>query len=178
MVASEPIEFDVARLVCDLDARRAAHALSWRGVADEMWARSEVLNRRRNDHPISPSTIVGLSRRGDTSCQHALVMLRWLEACPEEYLPGWAGDLAAAALPAAGPDRRLRWDLGALAGSLEVLKRERAITWSEAARTLRCTTSQLTGIRTARFAIGMRLAMRIVQLLGEPAATFVTVAAW
>jgi hypothetical protein len=31
----------------------------------------------------------------------------------------------------------------------------------------------LTGIRTARFAIGMNLAMRIVQWLEQPAAAFI-----
>jgi hypothetical protein len=52
------------------------------------------------------------------------------------------------------------------------------MTWPELARELRCTPSQLTGIRTARFAIGMTLAMRIVGWLGRPAADFIDAAEW
>jgi hypothetical protein len=36
----------------------------------------------------------------------------------------------------------------------------------------------LTGIKTARFAIGMRLAMKIVQWLERPAASFIDAARW
>lgn len=43
---------------------------------------------------------------------------------------------------------------------------------------LRCTDHQLTGIRTARYAIGMRLAMRIVQWLARPASAFIDAAEW
>jgi hypothetical protein len=52
------------------------------------------------------------------------------------------------------------------------------MTWAQLAQELRCTPSQLTGIRTARFAIGMRLAMRIVAWLGRPARDFIYVAGW
>jgi len=48
-----------------------------------MWELSAELNERRGDHPISSTTITGVSKRGDTSCQHALFMLRWLERSPE-----------------------------------------------------------------------------------------------
>ncbi|MFZ0128908.1 MAG: hypothetical protein WB808_05880 [Candidatus Dormiibacterota bacterium] len=53
-----------------------------------------------------------------------------------------------------------------------------ARTVEKLARELRCTPSQLTGIRTARFAIGMGLAMRVVQWLGRSAADFVHPAEW
>jgi hypothetical protein len=43
---------------------------------------------------------------------------------------------------------------------------------------LGCTPSQLTGIKRARFAIGMRLAMRITQWIGRPAAEFIDAAHW
>jgi hypothetical protein len=46
------------------------------------------------------------------------------------------------------------------------------------AHMLGCTQSQLTGIKTARFAVGMRLAMRITQWLARPAAEFVYAARW
>jgi hypothetical protein len=52
------------------------------------------------------------------------------------------------------------------------------LSWTELAKELRCSEQQLTGIRTARFAIGMRLAMRIVQWLDRPASTFVYAGKW
>ncbi len=52
------------------------------------------------------------------------------------------------------------------------------LTWKSLADMLGCSQSQLTGIKTARFAIGMRLAMRITQWLACPAAEFVYAARW
>jgi hypothetical protein len=43
---------------------------------------------------------------------------------------------------------------------------------------LDCTPSQLTGLRTARFATNMNLAMAIVQWLDRPAADFVYATGW
>jgi hypothetical protein len=43
---------------------------------------------------------------------------------------------------------------------------------------LQCTPSQLTGLRTARFATNMNLAMRIVQWLDRAAADFIYAATW
>ena len=54
----------------------------------------------------------------------------------------------------------------------------RELTWKELALTLRCTPSQLTGLRTAKFATGMRLAMRITQWLRRPASDFVYASQW
>jgi hypothetical protein len=51
-----------------------------------------------------------MAERGGVSCQHALFMLRWLGRSPESFLRG-ATPFAAGALPAAGPDQRLRWNL-------------------------------------------------------------------
>jgi hypothetical protein len=51
-------------------------------------------------------------------------------------------------------------------------------TWKQLADLLACTPSQLTGLRTARFATDMDLAMRIVQWIGRPAADFVYPARW
>jgi hypothetical protein len=112
-----------------------------------------------------------------TSCQHALFMLRWLGRTPESFLAG-EEDGAGSALPAAGPDRRLRWNLRALYEAMDEKWRADGLTWVQLGRVLRCTPSQLTGLRTARFATGMGLAMRIVQWLGTPAADFVYAAGW
>jgi hypothetical protein len=170
-------DFDARQLFEALDAQRIDRGLTWRGVADELWNQSADLNARRRDHPISPATLTGMAKRGSTSCQHALFMLRWLERTPESFLPG--GDLILATLlPPAGSDRRLRWDLARLYEALDGRRREQQLTWTELARELRCTPSQLTGIRVARYAIEMNLAMKIVQWLGRPAADFIYAAGW
>jgi len=62
--------------------------------------------------------------------------------------------------------------------ALDVQRRERELTWSQLSRDLGCTSSQLTGIRRARFAIGMKLAMRIVLWLDRPARDFIYAANW
>jgi uncharacterized protein YfiM (DUF2279 family) len=169
-------DIDIAALVDAMDARRVERGLSWQGVADEIWGLSADLNARRRDHPISPATLEGIATRGNTSCQHALFVLRWLNRAPESFLVG--GVDALPALPDPGPDRRLRWNLASLYEALDGRRRDDGLTWDELARELDCTPSQLTGIRTARFAIGMKLAMRIVQWLGRPAADFIYAARW
>jgi hypothetical protein len=77
-----------------------------------------------------------------------------------------------------GPDRRLRWSLKLLYASMDEKRRLDGLTWSALAGILGCSPNQLTGLRTAKFATGMDLAMRIVQWLGRPAADFVYPATW
>jgi hypothetical protein len=103
-------EFDVAALYEALNAERLRRGLSWRLTADHIWEQSAELNRQRNDHPISPSTLTGIAKRGDTTCQHALFILRWLGRTPESFLSPVPPTSERAALTVAGPDRRLRWD--------------------------------------------------------------------
>jgi hypothetical protein len=177
-------DFDGAALFAAMDARREQLGLGWPGVAREIWALSAELNARREDHPIAPATLTGIRRRGNTSCQHALFILRWLDRTPESFLPG-TGDLDGT-LPAAGPDRRLRWNLNgpprrpvpSLYEAMDARRKHESLTWVQLAHRLQCTPNQLTGLRTARFAIGMRLAMRITQWLERPAADFVYAARW
>jgi hypothetical protein len=138
--------FDIGALYSALDDKRNDLGISWRTVADQLWALSSDLNKRRPDHPISPSTLTNMTKNPRISCQHALFMLRWLERTPESFLMGaTTGDDERFALPVAGPDRR---------------------------------PNQLPGLRTAKFATGMDLAMRIAQWLGRPAADFVYRATW
>jgi hypothetical protein len=171
--------FDVAALYSALDARRMELGLSWRQVADQIWQLSAELNDRRHDHPISPSTLTNMADKPRTSCQHALFMLRWLGRNPESFLKGTTdGDDARFALPTAGPDRRLRWSLKLLWATLDEKRRQEGLTWPQLADVLGCSPNQLTGLRTARFATGMDLAMRIVQWIGRPAADFVYPARW
>jgi hypothetical protein len=171
-------DFDVAALFAALDAQRQARALTWRGVADEIWHLSAALNASRGDHPISPATITGMAERMDTTCQHALFMLRWLGRAPESFTNWPAAEAANTALPVAGPDRRLRWNLKKLYEALDAQRRLRALTWLQLSEELGCSANQLTGIRTARFAISMVLAMRIVQWLERPARDFIYAAVW
>jgi hypothetical protein len=171
--------FDGAALFSALDARRTELGLSWRQVADQLWQLSSELNDRRHDHPISPSTITKMADKPTTSCQHALFMLRWLDRNPESFLVGAPdGDDPRFALPRVGPDRRLRWSLKLLWACTDEKRREEGLTWSQLADLLECTPSQLTGLKTARFATGMGQAMRIVQWLGRPAADFVYPSRW
>src|SRR3954447_15284207 len=102
-----------------MDRQRIERGLSWRQVADQLWEQSAELNRRRADPPISPSTMTGIARRGDTTCQHALFFLRWLGRAPESFLTTPRADTDATRLPAAGAGRRLRWTLGALHEALD-----------------------------------------------------------
>jgi len=171
-------EFDALALFEALDRQRVERGMTWRQAADQIWEQSAELNARRDDHPISPSTITGIAKRGDTTCQHALFFLRWLDRAPESFLAPSVGDGGGAALPAAGPDKRLRWNLAALYEALDARRRQRGMTWPELARELRCSPNQFTGIRTAKYAIGMRLAMKIAVWLEQPAAAFVYAADW
>lgn len=171
--------FDALDLHSALDARRIELGLSWRQVTDQLWELSSELNDRRRDHPISPSTLASMAKRGDTTCQHALFMLRWLGRTPESFLRGMTGgDDVRFALPSAGADRRLRWKLKRLYEAMDERRRREKLTWPQLATVLGCTPSQLTGLRRAKFATGMELAMRICQWLGRPAADFIYAATW
>ena len=170
-------DFDAVALFEAMDAQRIARGLSWREAANQIWDLSAELNERRRDHPISASTLTGIAKRRDTTCQHALFILRWLGVAPEQFVPGIRRD-GGDALPLAGPNQRLRWNLKALYDALNTRRVEQGLSWPALAADLRCTAHQLKGIRTARFAIGMRLAMRIVQWLDRPASTYVYAAEW
>jgi transcriptional regulator with XRE-family HTH domain len=170
--------FDVMGLHQAMESQRIQRGLSWREVAAQIWDQSAALNRRRDDHPISASTLKGIAGRGECTCQHALFILRWLGRTPESFLSTVAADVGNTTLPACGSDRRPRWDFRALYDALDARRRERRLTWIELARQLECSPNQLTGIRTARFAIRMTLSMNIVQWLGQPASAFIYAAEW
>ncbi len=178
--------FDVQAFYRALDAQRTERGLTWPGVARELWDMSaELAKRRGEDHPIAASTLTNVAKRGDTTCQHALFMLRWLGRPPEDFVDD-APPATRAPLPLAGPDRRLRWHLHAtprrdvpgLYEALAARRAERGVAWPILAREFHCGPSQLTGLRTARFAVGMTLAMEITQWLERPAADFVYAAQW
>ena len=170
-------EFDAGALFLALDAQRTARGLSWAGVAREVWEQSAELNSRRNDHPISPATLSGIEKRDNTSCQHALFILRWLGRTPESFAPGWTGPQSVS-LPECGPDRRLRWDLKKLGAALDEERRSRGLTWIELAVELRCSPGQISNLHRLRFATGIALAMRVVQWLRRPSSDFIYSARW
>jgi hypothetical protein len=170
-------EFSITDLYGALDEQRIDRGLSWHQVASEIWDQSRELNDRRRDHPISPATLTGMKSRGATSCQHALFMLRWLARTPESFLAG-GSEVPESTFPVVGPDRRLRWNLAKLYDAMNEQRGVRALAWAELALTLRCTSSQLTGLRTAKFATNIALAMRITQWLTRPASDFIYASKW
>jgi hypothetical protein len=173
-------DFDHQRFFATVDARRQASGLSWPGLARALWEQSALLNARRPvDHPISAATIrkLGESGRG-LSCQHALFVLRWLDMPPEAFILDPAQGTAGVPLPEASPAHRLRWNLRKLHTTLDTARKVRNATWQQTAAYVGCTTNQLTGLRTARFATGLTVAMRITQALHRPAADFVYPADW
>ena len=57
-------------------------------------------------------------------------------------------------------------------------RQQEELTWPALAAIMGCTPNQLTALRTAKFATGMDVALRIVQWLDRPAADFVYRATW
>jgi hypothetical protein len=171
-------DFDLKKFFEALDARRHEQRLSWPALATAIWEQSPILNEQRSDHPISPATIRKLAEGRGLSCQHALFVLRWLDTPPETFIdkpqPGTDG----IALPAADESHRLRWNLRKLYNTLDAARCARSASWKQAADRLHCSPNQLTGLRTAKFATSMLLAMRITQALHRPAANFIYAAEW
>jgi hypothetical protein len=169
--------FDCGALFAALDEQRRDRGLDWFALADVLWQQSSGLNAKRRDHPLCGGAISRLQRRGATSCQYALFMLRWLRRAPEDFLTGPVVDVGDVRLPKAGADTRLRWDLSEVHAALNEQRQERGLTWAALAQELGCTPSRLTNLRTARLA-DMDLAMRVTQWLGRPAAAFIHPADW
>jgi hypothetical protein len=169
--------FDFVGFFAAFDAERRDRGLGWYDFADELWEQSSHLNEQLEDHPLCGGAVSRLGARGETSCQYALFMLRWLGRAPEDFLAGPVVDVGEVELPEAGPDRRLRWDLHQLHTALNEQRQERGLTWSELAQELGCTPGRLTNLRTARMA-DMALTMRVTQWLGKPAAEFIHPAQW
>jgi hypothetical protein len=113
-----------------------------------------------------------LGARGETSCQYALYLLRWLGRAPEEFLAGPAADVGDVRLPDPGADSRLRWDLAQLHAAVNEERQRQRLTWAGLAAQIGCSSSRLTNLRTARMA-DMALVMRVTQWLRRPAAEFI-----
>lgn len=140
-----------------------------------MWAEADVLHDSLDGHkhPIAVSNIRRLSDGTDTTCRHALVMLRWLRRPPEDFIAEPAPWTSGVALSEPGPEFMIRRDLRPTYEALNAVRLERTATWEQTARRLHCTANQLTGLKSAKYGAQMRLAMRISQALRRPAADFV-----
>ncbi|NYJ73149.1 helix-turn-helix domain-containing protein [Allobranchiibius huperziae] len=170
--------FDFPQFVAAFDAKRRERGLDWFEFAGELWEQSSDLNaEREDDHPLCGGAVSRLGARGETSCQYALFMLRWLDEAPEAFLTGPVVDVGDTRLPEPGPDRRLRWDLPRLHTALNDERREQGLTWAQLAEQIGCTPARLTNLRSARQA-DLALVMRVTQWLGRPAAAFVHSARW
>lgn len=164
--------FDFGAFFAAVDGARRDRDMGWCDLATELWDQSAQLNTERDDHPLCGGAVSRLGARGETSCQYALYMLRWLGRAPEEFLTGPAVDVGDVRLPNPGPGSRLRWDLSQLHDALNEERQRQGLTWAGLAAQLGCTPSRLTNLRTARMA-DMALTMRVTQWLGRPAAQFI-----
>lgn len=168
--------FDGEAMIRVLDAQRADRGLDWNGLADALYQQSSDLNAELADNHLCQGALVRTARRGTMSCQYALIILRWIERAPEDFLTKTV-DVGDTRLPAAGPDKRLRWDLSLLHSALDEHRREQGLTWTALARELGCSPNRLTNLKTARLA-DMDLTMRITQHIRRPAAAFIYPAHW
>ena len=171
--------FDTDALYRALDAERVRRGMSWNNVAKEIWELSpEVIKQRPDDHPFSATTIRSMKEKHRTSCQHALFMMRWLNMAPECFLkepPVEAGNII---LPDGGTGKRPRWSLKRLYLALDAKRQAEGKTWAGTAAILGCSANQLTGLRTAKFATNIDLAMRIVQWTNKRSTDFMYLADW
>ena len=171
--------FDVGALYSALDDKRSEMGLSWTAAAKQIWELSAQLNASRpTDHPISPATLTNMVKNRGISCQHALFTLRWLARTPESFLAPPPDDDGRFKLPEVDPGHRLRWSLKRLYASMDAQRRAENLGWVALAEVIGCSANQLTGLRTAKFATSMDLAMRIAQWTGRPGAEFVYAATW
>ena len=164
--------FDFAAFFAAVDDARRDRELGWYDLAGELWDQSAQLNAERDDHPLCGGAVSRLGGRGETSCQYALYLLRWLGRAPEEFLAGPAADVGDTRLPDPGPDSRLRFDLAQLHAALNEERQRAGLTWAELAGQLGTTPGRLTNLRTARMA-DLALTRRVTQWLGRPAAEFI-----
>lgn len=155
--------FDYPALVAALNDTRSALGLTWMTAADALWQQSSELNDQLGDHRFCGGALARQGTRAAASCQYALALLRWLDRAPEEFLVGTLR-VSCKALPGAGLDQRLRWDLAELYEAVDLRRRECSLTWTALAQVIGGPPSRLANLRTARQA-DMNLVMRLTQWL-------------
>lgn len=162
-------DFDIHALYEALDAKRAARGMSWQQVAREMGSRSGSTPGRS----LSSSTLSGIRKRRALEGDGVLQMLQWLGRTPESFVPGRPEvEAESSALPAPRTGGILRFDCRAIYLALDAQRRERGLTWREAAREMgvpnpAALTHLSKGGRT-----GFPQVMRILRWLRRPAVSF------
>ncbi len=165
MTERQYADFDVARLWLAMCTKRESKGLSDRQMMDEI----KLANN--TGAPMGLATVKNMVRRNDTTCQHALHMLRWLDKTPEGFLVGAQADG-----PLPYSDRgRLYWNIRELGGAVHHEKEEQGLTWKQLAQELKCSQNQVSGLHRIRYGISIHLAMRITQWLRRPSTDFIVV---
>ena len=165
MQRGEYFPFDVLGLWQALHAKRAAMGLSEREMMDD-------LNRvNHNSMPIALATVNGMKKRMDTSCQHSLHMLRWLDKTPESFLQGAGIDER---LPFSA-DAPLYWSMKAVGEAVAAEKVKRNLSWKQVAQELEASQNQVSAIHKLRYGMSVHLAMKITQWLNRPSSDFIVV---
>ena len=170
--------FDFPAFTAALDSARVERDLGWYDLADQVWDQSSMLNAGRpQDHPMCGGAIGRLASRGETSCQYALFLLRWLDRPPEDFLSGEVVDVGEVHLPHTDDSHRLRWNLPALHAAQNTERRAREMTWQQLSDEIGCTAARLTNLRTAKQA-DLALTMRVTQWLARPSSDFIEPTTW
>ena len=162
-MASGLAVFDVLGLWEAMDSKRAALDMTEKQMMEDL----NAVNN--NSVPIALATVKNMVKRQDTSCQHSLHMLRWLDRTPESFL---IGSELEEPLPFSA-EGRLYWNLRALAAALGEEREDRGATWKELASRLDCSAGQLSGLHKVKYGISVHLAMRITQLLRRHSSEFI-----
>jgi len=175
-IGARPV-FDGGALISALDTRRATLGLDWNQLAHELWDQSGDLNAELAGNSLCSGALVRTAKRQTMSCQYAVMILRWIDRPPEDFLFEPVVAVGDTRLPTAGPDRRLRWNLPQLHSAVNERRGQERLTWAALADQLSCTPGRVTNLRAARLA-DMDLAMRITQWLRLPAASFIHPERW
>jgi hypothetical protein len=170
------VRFDGRAVLAALDAERQARGMSWTQAVADINAASDPRFFARN-HPIDVATVKRIEKWGDCGCHFALSYLSWLKRTPESFLVGVDEPVHEEFLPPTRPDRRLRWDLAALADAVDERRFELNLSRPKLAALMGCSASQV-NLRALRYGTGMSLTMRLSQWLDRPAARFVIQATW
>ena len=162
-MSSAKSEFDVLLLWQAMDAKRLASGYSENEMIEDL---NQVNNQRV---PMALATVKNMVRRRDTTCQHALHMLRWLNKTPESFVTNAAEQTC---LPFSS-ERRLYWSMTALGEAVARKKENEGLTWKQVAEELGCSQNQASGIQKLRYGMSMHLAMRITQWLERSSIEFI-----
>jgi hypothetical protein len=166
------LPFDMQGFCRAVDQARQDRGLDWNATMREI----NLPFQGTPSIPIHLSTVRGMAGMRSVTSAVALQVLRWLGRAPEDFLAGpspWPP--AATTLPEPGPGRILRCNTAALHAGLDIVRRERSLTWKQVAAEIPVfTPSMLTNLACGPL-IGFPRVMYLTQWLGQPAVTFVRI---